>query len=87
MRLEREKLGAALRQARLESGYSIRDVETKCGLSRSAISRAERGNAEAYATADTVIVLCRFLDLDPCGFVKQFHVDTPSGQETAGGAA
>ncbi|MEP2841514.1 helix-turn-helix transcriptional regulator [Roseibium sp.] len=80
MRLNRMELGADLKAARRAHGFSVREVEAQTGITRSVISRAERGHPDGYVTADAVIVLSRFFNLDARGNVEVFHKNTPSGQ-------
>lgn len=80
MALDRKKLGAALEAARRARGLSMRTVTELTGVSRSTISRAERGHADGYVTADAVVILGAFYQLDPRDFVCLFHGNTPSGQ-------
>lgn len=84
-RLNRQKLGAALEAARRARGLSFRQAEEATGVARSVTSRAERGHPDGYVTADAVVILAKFYQLDPRDFVEVFHGNTPSGQmkETA----
>jgi len=78
--LDRKKLGAALEAARRGRGLTMRKVTERTGVSRSTISRAERGHADGYVTADAVVILGAFYQIDPREFVTLFHGNTPSGQ-------
>ncbi|MBO9424664.1 helix-turn-helix transcriptional regulator [Labrenzia sp. R4_1] len=79
--LDRKKLGAALEAARRRRGLAMRTVTELTGVSRSTISRAERGHADGYVTADAVVILGAFYQIDPRDFVCLFHANTPSGQK------
>ncbi|EEE45437.1 helix-turn-helix domain-containing protein [Roseibium alexandrii] len=78
--LDRKKLGAAFLAAREKRALSLRQVEERTGVSRSTIGRAERGHADGYVTADAVVILGAFYQIDPRDFVCLFHGNTPSGQ-------
>lgn len=94
-RLDRVALGQALADGRARWRMTLRDVEAATGVSRSTISRAERGSADAFQSAQNVLVLCWFYRLDPlsflvdgeadCGGEDAFHVHPPVRQPLAGG--
>ncbi|QFT31791.1 hypothetical protein FIV00_14965 [Labrenzia sp. THAF82] len=70
MRLDREKLGEALLREREKRGLNMRAVHALTGISIATISRAERAHPDIYASAETVLILCKLYRLDPLRFVQ-----------------
>ena len=58
---ERLELGPALRAARREKSFSLKELEAISGVTHSTISRIENGKISA--TWDTVVALCGALDI------------------------
>lgn len=87
MRLDREKLGHALRRARETRGLTPRDLARITGVSFSTIYRAERAHPDIYARADTICILGFELGVDPRDFVERVSRenthDTHSSAECA----
>jgi len=87
MKLDREKLGEALREAREARSLTPRDLEKITGVSFSTIYRAERAHPDIFARAETVCVLGHVLGVDPRDFVegvsRENTHDTNSGREFA----
>ncbi|MCK7615207.1 helix-turn-helix domain-containing protein [Roseibium sediminicola] len=81
MRLDREALGAALLEARMTQDISLRGIEAVTGISRTTISRAERAHPDIFASAETVVVLCHFYQIDPRDYVEP--VSRESTHETS----
>ena len=61
-------LGFFLRKARMDLGYSLREVQKITGISRSRINRLEHGDFDA--TVDTFVRLCVALGLPPGTLVE-----------------
>jgi XRE family transcriptional regulator of biofilm formation len=61
--LDRKKLGEKLKEIRKMRGYSLRDLEELCGVSRTTTSLYERGKMENISLA-TLEKIARVLKID-----------------------
>ncbi|BER91725.1 helix-turn-helix domain-containing protein [Atrimonas thermophila] len=61
--LDRKKLGAKLKEIRKMRGYSLRDLEELCGVSRTTTSLYERGKMENISLA-TLEKIAKVLKID-----------------------
>lgn len=71
-----------LKKHRSGQKYSLRELESKCGVSASYLSRLEKG--EASATYDVLIKIADALGIDPAEFFPGHGGFTPSFRQEFG---
>lgn len=77
MKKHNKAFGKALREIRIEKGYTQETLAFECGLDRTYISLLELGSSSP--TLDTILALCRALSLPLSVFAAR--IETKMGRK------